>query len=187
MLCLADRNSFGYKMWKMACPTGADLVWRLKKNQILPCERRLSDGSYLSTAHGSQRVRRQAVGGRAGAGGEIPSRGGGGGRAAVPSGDERAGPRAGPGPGNSPSSTTSAGKSGRTSTNVCAGTTKGVFRSPDGGNTLERAGLQWSNRTWTLVFDVKTEPPTRYFGGEDGVLKTTTGGQWWKVTGPQSK
>ena len=37
--------------------------WRLKKNQILPCERRLRDGSYLSTVHASQRERRQAAGG----------------------------------------------------------------------------------------------------------------------------
>ena len=63
MLCLADRNFFGYKLWNMACSTGADLVWRLKKNQILPCERRLRDGSYLSTVHASQRERRQAAGG----------------------------------------------------------------------------------------------------------------------------
>ena len=26
MLCLADRNFFGYEMWKMAQATGADLV-----------------------------------------------------------------------------------------------------------------------------------------------------------------
>lgn len=26
MLCLVDRNSFGYKMWNIACATGADLV-----------------------------------------------------------------------------------------------------------------------------------------------------------------
>ena len=63
MLCLADRNFFGYKLWNMACSTGADLVCRLKKNQILPCERRLRDGSYLSTVHASQRERRQAAGG----------------------------------------------------------------------------------------------------------------------------
>jgi hypothetical protein len=63
MLCLADRNFFGYKLWNMACSTGAELVWRLKKNQVLPCERRLSDGSYLSTVHASQRDRRQGTGG----------------------------------------------------------------------------------------------------------------------------
>ena len=35
MLCLADRNFFGYKLWNMARSTGADLVWRLKKNEVL--------------------------------------------------------------------------------------------------------------------------------------------------------
>ena len=68
---------------------------------------------------------------------------------------------------------------------VYAGTTKGVFRSTDGGDSFEPAGLQWSNRTWTLVFDAKTAPPTLYYGGEGGVLKTTNGGRWWDVTGPQ--
>ena len=63
MLCLADRNFFGYKLWNMACSTGADLVWRLKKNQVLPCERRLRDGSYLSSVYASRRERRQAAGG----------------------------------------------------------------------------------------------------------------------------
>ena len=63
MLCLADRNFFGYRLWNMACSTGADLVWRLKKNQVLPCERRLRDGSYLSSVYASQRERRQAAGG----------------------------------------------------------------------------------------------------------------------------
>ena len=45
MLCLADGNSFGYKMWKRACSTGADRVWSLKENQVPPCERRFRDGS----------------------------------------------------------------------------------------------------------------------------------------------
>ena len=48
MLCLADRNFFGYNMWNMARSTGADLVWRLKKNQVLGRERNLRDGSYRS-------------------------------------------------------------------------------------------------------------------------------------------
>ena len=60
MLCLADRNFFGYKLWNMARSTGADLVWRLNpagaagKNQVLPCERRLRDGSYLSRVYASR-------------------------------------------------------------------------------------------------------------------------------------
>ena len=71
------------------------------------------------------------------------------------------------------------------SSHVYAGTTKGVFRSIDGGSRFRPAGLQWSNRTWTLVFDTKTNPPTLYYGGEGGVLKTTSRGMWWDVTGPQ--
>ena len=63
MPCLAGRNFFGYYMWCIACSTRADLVWRLKKNQVLPCERRLRDGSYLSMVHASQRERRQGTGG----------------------------------------------------------------------------------------------------------------------------
>ena len=63
MLCLADRNFFGCKMWNSAGSSGAELVWRLTKNQVLPCERRLRDGSYPSTVYASQRDRRQAAGG----------------------------------------------------------------------------------------------------------------------------
>ncbi len=70
---------------------------------------------------------------------------------------------------------------------IYAGMTKGVFRSTDGGSRFRPAGLQWSNRTWTLVFDTKTDPPTLYYGGEGGVLKTTNGGMWWDVTDPQRK
>ena len=48
MLCLADRNFFGFQMWTQAAATGADLLWRVKKNMRLVCEQRLPDGSYLS-------------------------------------------------------------------------------------------------------------------------------------------
>ena len=44
MLCLADRGFFGFEMWKQAAATGADLLWRVKKNMRLACERRLPDG-----------------------------------------------------------------------------------------------------------------------------------------------
>ena len=39
----------------------------------------------------------------------------------------------------------------------------------------------------TLVFDSRTSPPTLFYGGIGGVLKTTNGGRWWDVTGPQRK
>ena len=59
MLCLADRNFFGFDLWKKAHATGADLLWRVKTNLRLPCEKRLSDGSYLSTIYRSDKDRRQ--------------------------------------------------------------------------------------------------------------------------------
>src|SRR6202041_2048886 len=37
MLCLADRGFFGFEMWKQAAATGADLLWRVRKNIVLPC------------------------------------------------------------------------------------------------------------------------------------------------------
>ena len=58
MLCLADRGFFGYALWKQASSTGADLLWRVKKNLVLPCHRRLSDGSYLSKIYASSQDRR---------------------------------------------------------------------------------------------------------------------------------
>lgn len=47
-LCLADRNFFSFRLWNRARETGADLVWRVKGNAVLPIEKRLDDGSYLS-------------------------------------------------------------------------------------------------------------------------------------------
>jgi hypothetical protein len=51
MLCLADRYFYGYPLWKQASGTGADLLWRVRRNIRLPCEERLSDGSYLSRVY----------------------------------------------------------------------------------------------------------------------------------------
>lgn len=58
MLCLADRNFFGYQFWSKARDTGADLLWRIKKNMVFPCEKRLVDGSYLSQSYRSPQDRR---------------------------------------------------------------------------------------------------------------------------------
>jgi len=58
MLCLADRNFFSFELWNQALPKGADLLWRVKKNLVLPCEKRLPDGSYLSTIHATPKDRR---------------------------------------------------------------------------------------------------------------------------------
>jgi len=59
MLCLADRGFFGFEMWKQAAATGADLLWRVRKNIQLPCEKRLPDGSYLSRIYPSQQDQRR--------------------------------------------------------------------------------------------------------------------------------
>ena len=55
MLCLADRNFFGFELWQLARGTGADLLWRMKKNMRMACEKPLPDGSYLSHVYPSER------------------------------------------------------------------------------------------------------------------------------------
>ena len=55
MLCLADRQFFGFELWNQARATGADLLWRVKKNLRLVCQKRLPDGSYLSRIYPSER------------------------------------------------------------------------------------------------------------------------------------
>lgn len=59
MLCLADRNFFGFALWTQARDTGADLLWRVKKSLLLPREQELPDGSYLSRIYPSQTDQRR--------------------------------------------------------------------------------------------------------------------------------
>lgn len=61
MLCLADRNFFGYALWQKARKTGAHLVWRIKTNQMRQCKKRLKDGSYLSKIYPSDTDRRHGA------------------------------------------------------------------------------------------------------------------------------
>ncbi len=63
MLCLADRNFFGFALWHQAQATGADLLWRMKKNMRMACESRLADGSYLSQVYPSERDWRRKTSG----------------------------------------------------------------------------------------------------------------------------
>ena len=63
MLCLADRGFFCYAMWKLACQTGADLLWRVKSNIKLPRETELPDGSYLTHIYPSEKDRRHKTNG----------------------------------------------------------------------------------------------------------------------------
>jgi hypothetical protein len=58
MLCLADRLFFGFELWNQAMSSGAELLWRVKKNLRLPVEQRLADGSYLSRIYPSDKDRR---------------------------------------------------------------------------------------------------------------------------------
>jgi hypothetical protein len=48
MLLIADRGLHGFDLWCEAAGTGADLLWRVKANMVLPVDRQLADGSYLS-------------------------------------------------------------------------------------------------------------------------------------------
>jgi len=65
MLCLADRQFFGWNLWAQARGTGADLLWRVKKNARLPCLKRWPDGSYRSVIYASERNRRHGTHGLA--------------------------------------------------------------------------------------------------------------------------
>ena len=58
MLCLADRGFVGFALWQEAAETGAALLWRTRKNMILPVLQRFEDGSYLSKLYASEKDRR---------------------------------------------------------------------------------------------------------------------------------
>ena len=58
MLCLADRFFPAYDLWRKAAQTGADLLWRVRKNARLEVDQRLADGSYLSRTYRSISDRR---------------------------------------------------------------------------------------------------------------------------------
>ncbi len=48
ILLLADRGFRGFDLWRAATATGADLLWRVKNDAVLPVRALLEDGSYLS-------------------------------------------------------------------------------------------------------------------------------------------
>lgn len=47
-LLLADRGFYGVDLWKTAAATGADLLWRVRKDIVLAVVEQLADGSYIS-------------------------------------------------------------------------------------------------------------------------------------------
>lgn len=61
MLCMADRGFVGYSHWQAGVKTGAQLLWRMPKNLILPVEKLLDDGSYLSSLYPSDRERKKKL------------------------------------------------------------------------------------------------------------------------------
>jgi hypothetical protein len=63
LLCLADRQFFGHALWRTAAATGADLLWRVKRNLRLPREAVLGDGSSLTTIYPSGKDRRHRTNG----------------------------------------------------------------------------------------------------------------------------
>jgi hypothetical protein len=58
MICLADRGFFSYSLWLQAASRQAALAWRVKTNMLLPCIKRLDDGSYLSEIYPTPKDRR---------------------------------------------------------------------------------------------------------------------------------
>jgi hypothetical protein len=58
MLCLADRNFYSFERFQKARQTGAQLLWRVKTNMVLPREQQLADGSYLTHIYPSKNDRR---------------------------------------------------------------------------------------------------------------------------------
>ncbi|MGA8252975.1 MAG: transposase, partial [Mycobacterium sp.] len=58
MLLLADRGFFSYPLLDKARATGAELLWRLKSNAVLPVETRYIDGSFASHIYPGTKARR---------------------------------------------------------------------------------------------------------------------------------
>ncbi|WP_427005695.1 IS4 family transposase [Pseudarthrobacter sp. H2] len=58
MLAMADRGFFSYTAWKDSSGTGAQLLWRVKANAVLPVLEDLADGSYLSAVYANPKARR---------------------------------------------------------------------------------------------------------------------------------
>ncbi|WP_427004936.1 IS4 family transposase [Pseudarthrobacter sp. H2] len=58
MLAMSDRGFFSYTAWKDSSGTGAQLLWRVKANAVLPVLEDLADGSYLSAVYANPKARR---------------------------------------------------------------------------------------------------------------------------------
>src|SRR5919202_2630320 len=58
MLCLADRQFFGHALWQGAAATGAELLWRVKRNLRRPREARPADRPQPGTHYPGEKDRR---------------------------------------------------------------------------------------------------------------------------------
>jgi hypothetical protein len=63
MLCLADRYFHNVRLWNRAAATGADLLWRVKRNARLDVIQRFPDGSYLTKIYPTTKERRRDTNG----------------------------------------------------------------------------------------------------------------------------
>lgn len=61
MLLMADRGFFSYQSFKDSAATGAQLLWRVRGNMILPVHEEFEDGSYLSAVYEGTKQRRNKV------------------------------------------------------------------------------------------------------------------------------
>jgi hypothetical protein len=59
MLCLADRGFMSFALWQRARRAGAELLWRVPSNRVLPELERHPDGSYRSHIYASQNDQRR--------------------------------------------------------------------------------------------------------------------------------
>ncbi|MER6134489.1 IS4 family transposase [Streptomyces sp. NPDC001815] len=61
-LVMADREFLGVPLWRAFTTTGADLLWRVPANRVLPVRTLLRDGSWLSDIHATtDRAKRDPV------------------------------------------------------------------------------------------------------------------------------
>ena len=58
MVVVADAGVYSYDLWKAACVSPAELVWRVSVSVDLPGEGVLPDGSYLSRVGDPAKKRR---------------------------------------------------------------------------------------------------------------------------------
>lgn len=61
MLLLADRNFAGHELWGQCADTGADLLWRVKKNPVFFVVEALPGGSFLSVMPAPAESRRHGM------------------------------------------------------------------------------------------------------------------------------